>query len=132
MGLFGHLRSKLRSKDKDRADVATNDYDNGLPSYDEHYDGPSSKAKGNGVSALVGFKSRKRDDRDHTVHFDGEEVEHILHNIFTYVCPHTVDDRYERIENCDVGDICMLCCLRDLASCAATKRGWYATAMKLL
>lgn len=56
----------------------------------------------------------------------------ILRRIFTFVCPHCQDESYEPSERSMVGDGCMLCDLRDLASCSAVKRGWYGVAQDLL
>lgn len=63
---------------------------------------------------------------------DQEALRPILYNIFTFVCPHAVDERYKPIEECIIGYGCMLCDLRDLAHCASVKRGWSGIAMFML
>lgn len=63
---------------------------------------------------------------------DQEALRPILYNIFTFVCPHAVDERYKPIEECIIGNGCMLCDLRDLAHCASVKRGWSGIAMFML
>ncbi len=136
MGMFGRLRSKLGSKGKgkDKNDAATHDHGRVLRFHDKHNSGPSSKVEGNGVSAVGGSNSLEYDDHDDTSDTGAiaQLTTDILRNIFSYVCPHSIDGQYDRIENCDVGDICMLCDLRDLASCAAVHPSWYPAAMKTL
>lgn len=56
----------------------------------------------------------------------------VLANIFSYVCPHTLDFTYETCEDSQIGDGCMLCDLRDLSKCAQSCRKWYAVAQGLL
>ncbi|KAL1625783.1 hypothetical protein SLS54_003255 [Diplodia seriata] len=56
----------------------------------------------------------------------------VLRRIFEFVCPHTTDDSYETSEKSMIGDGCMLCDLRDLASCAQVRRRWYGVAQGLL
>nr|POE87456.1 hypothetical protein CFP56_30045 [Quercus suber] len=56
----------------------------------------------------------------------------VLGNILTYVCPHSQDTSYEPSERSQIGDGCMLCDLRDLASCAQVCRKWYGVAQALL
>ncbi|KAF2858557.1 hypothetical protein K470DRAFT_221031 [Piedraia hortae CBS 480.64] len=56
----------------------------------------------------------------------------VLEAIFAYVCPHTQDFGYESSERSQIGEGCMLCDLRDLASCAKQCKKWYAIAQRLL
>jgi hypothetical protein len=56
----------------------------------------------------------------------------VLENIFTCVCPHTLDQTYLPSEQSQIGDGCMLCDLRDLACCARGCRKWYTVAQRLL
>ncbi|KAI7553347.1 hypothetical protein KC331_g1291 [Hortaea werneckii] len=58
--------------------------------------------------------------------------DNILESIFEYTCPHTLDHTYEPSERSQIGDGCMLCDLRDLASCAQVCRKWYAIAQRQL
>lgn len=56
----------------------------------------------------------------------------VLTRIFTYVCPHSMDDSYEKSEESMTEDGCMLCDMRDLACCALVSRKWYWAARGLL
>ncbi|OTA31331.1 hypothetical protein BTJ68_08342 [Hortaea werneckii EXF-2000] len=58
--------------------------------------------------------------------------DNVLESIFEYTCPHTLDHTYEPSERSQIGDGCMLCDLRDLASCAQVCRKWYAIAQRQL
>ncbi|KAI8251083.1 hypothetical protein K4K58_009121 [Colletotrichum sp. SAR11_239] len=52
----------------------------------------------------------------------------ILSRIFAFVCPHTQDETYETCETSAIFDACMLCDLRDLASCARVSWKWNSVA----
>ncbi|KAI9760716.1 MAG: hypothetical protein M1835_000112, partial [Candelina submexicana] len=56
----------------------------------------------------------------------------VLELLFTFVCPHTLDESYIPSENSMVEDGCMLCDMRDLAHCAGVSRRWSEPAQKLL
>jgi hypothetical protein len=56
----------------------------------------------------------------------------VLANIFSYICPHTLDFTYDPCEQSQIGDGCMLCDLRDLSNCARVCRRWYASAQQAL
>lgn len=52
----------------------------------------------------------------------------VLPRIFAFVCPHTQDETYETCETSAIFDACMLCDLRDLASCARVSWKWNSVA----
>ncbi|KAH8805871.1 hypothetical protein F5884DRAFT_800937 [Xylogone sp. PMI_703] len=56
----------------------------------------------------------------------------ILQRIFTFVCPHAIDESYESCEGSATEDACMLCDLRDLAHCAQVSRRWRTIAAQIL
>lgn len=56
----------------------------------------------------------------------------VLERIFAFVCPHTQDSTYESQEQSSIEDACMLCDLRDLASCLLVCRKWRAFGVKVL
>jgi hypothetical protein len=68
---------------------------------------------------------------DYTRVLDARENHHILAKIFSYVCPHAFDGRYEAIEHC-VQDGCMLCDMRDLAACVVVKDIWHMIGVQIL
>ncbi|KAK5164610.1 uncharacterized protein LTR77_009816 [Saxophila tyrrhenica] len=104
MGLLKHFRSKSRLKDSNGPQLL--DYANYPPV-------PSTPA---------------RFGRDHTARLPEE----VMKNILTFVCPHATDQSYQPSEESQIGDGCMLCDLRDLATCAQVCRKWYGFAQKLL
>jgi hypothetical protein len=56
----------------------------------------------------------------------------LLERIFSFVCPHSLDETYESCEQSAVEDTCMLCDLRDLAHCAQASRRWRKLAANVL
>jgi hypothetical protein len=56
----------------------------------------------------------------------------VLNRILKFVCPHTSDRSYQPSEESQIGDGCMLCDLRDIATSAQVCRRWYGLAQKLL
>lgn len=56
----------------------------------------------------------------------------VWYRIFSYVCPHSEDESYESAEDSMVEDGCMLCDMRDLASCALVCRRWNNVARRML
>lgn len=56
----------------------------------------------------------------------------VLERIFAFVCPHTQDSTYESQEQSSLEDACMLCDLRDLATCLLVCRRWKAAGQKVL
>lgn len=55
----------------------------------------------------------------------------VLARIFTFVCPHAVDESYETCEeSAEKG--CMLCDLRDLSRCLQVNRTWREVAVQIL
>ncbi|KAL2865069.1 F-box domain protein [Aspergillus lucknowensis] len=56
----------------------------------------------------------------------------VLARIFTFVCPHAVNNTYDTSEESMTEDGCMLCDMRDLAHCALVSRRWYPVAQPLL
>ena len=56
----------------------------------------------------------------------------VLERIFTYICPHALDETYETCEESANDKGCMLCDLRDLAHCAQVNRIWRSAAIKIL
>jgi hypothetical protein len=56
----------------------------------------------------------------------------VLDRIFSFVCPHTLDESYDTCELSAVEDACPLCDLRDLAHCVATCKPWWRQAVKRL
>ncbi|KAL4995426.1 hypothetical protein BDV10DRAFT_132775 [Aspergillus recurvatus] len=56
----------------------------------------------------------------------------VLARIFSFVCPHAVDNSYDTSEESMTEDGCMLCDMRDLAHCALVSRRWYPIARSLL
>jgi hypothetical protein len=55
----------------------------------------------------------------------------VLARIFSFVCPHTVDNTYSTSEE-SASDGCMLCDMRDLAHCALVCKRWFLDARALL
>lgn len=58
--------------------------------------------------------------------------DNVLERIFALVCPHSQDETYEPSERSMLGDGCLLCDMRDLASCTRVCRKWYHNAQKML
>ena len=85
---------------------------------------PSHSAYDNGPRSPLWYPT----GHDQTRRLD----ERLLKRIFSFVCPHTVDETYESCEQSMVGDGCMLCDLRDLANCCVVKRAWARPALELL
>jgi hypothetical protein len=56
----------------------------------------------------------------------------VLQRIFTFVCPHVQDETYTTSEESMIENGCMLCDLRDLASCGRVCRLWFNSAQNLL
>jgi hypothetical protein len=56
----------------------------------------------------------------------------ILDNIFTFLCPHAVDQSFESCEQSAIDDRCMLCDLRDLAHCTRVSKAWRRVAINVL
>ena len=56
----------------------------------------------------------------------------VLNLLFSYVCPHTLDESYLSSEESMEDDGCMLCNIRDLAHCAMMNRAWAEAAEKRL
>ena len=56
----------------------------------------------------------------------------VLSRIFSYVCPHALDESYNSSEESITEDGCMLCDMRDLAYCALVSKNWSAPAQKIL
>lgn len=56
----------------------------------------------------------------------------VLARIFTFVCPHALDESYETCEESANEKGCMLCDLRDLSRCVQVNRAWRGTAIKIL
>ncbi|KAG6254581.1 hypothetical protein E4U24_007459 [Claviceps purpurea] len=55
----------------------------------------------------------------------------VLARIFTFVCPHALDESYETCEeSAEKG--CMLCDLRDLSRCVQVNRAWREVAVQIL
>ncbi|KAF2163448.1 hypothetical protein M409DRAFT_26061 [Zasmidium cellare ATCC 36951] len=103
MGLLKHFRSKSRLKDTSPQPTSSQPP---MPSMPQHV----------------------RYGPDYTQRLPDK----VLANIFSYVCPHTLDFTYETCEDSQIGDGCMLCDLRDLSKCAQACRKWYAVAQGLL
>lgn len=103
MGFLKYFRSKSKLK---------NSSPQPAPSYDSSYPIPSRPRYGHDLT-------QRLPDR-------------VLENIFTFVCPHTLDQSYEASEKSQIGDGCMLCDLRDLSKCAQVCRNWYGIAQRLL
>lgn len=61
-----------------------------------------------------------------------ELPDNVLTRIFTFVCPHAVDNSYENSEESMTENGCMLCDMRDLAYCALVCKRWYYAARALL
>ncbi|KAH8701997.1 F-box domain protein [Talaromyces proteolyticus] len=57
---------------------------------------------------------------------------HILSKIFSYICPHALDESYKSAEESMTEDGCMLCDMRDLAHCALVCKRWHSLAQTLL
>lgn len=55
----------------------------------------------------------------------------VLTRIFSFVCPHAFDYSYDALES-STTEGCMLCDIRDLASCTQVCRRWYPEAHRLL
>ncbi|KAK2603752.1 hypothetical protein QQS21_004037 [Conoideocrella luteorostrata] len=56
----------------------------------------------------------------------------VLERIFTFVCPHALDESYETCEDSANEKGCMLCDLRDLSRCVQVNRAWRAASIKIL
>ena len=56
----------------------------------------------------------------------------LLHELFSYVCPHSQDDSYVSCEESMVDGGCMLCDMRDLSRCALVNRQWSEAALPLM
>lgn len=56
----------------------------------------------------------------------------VLERIFAFVCPHSQDSTYESQEQSSLEDACMLCDLRDLASCLMVCKKWKVAGQKVL
>ncbi|OAA40348.1 F-box domain protein [Metarhizium rileyi] len=56
----------------------------------------------------------------------------ILKRIFTFVCPHAIDESYESCEESAKDEGCMLCDVRDLSHCTQVNRAWRPTAIQVL
>jgi hypothetical protein len=56
----------------------------------------------------------------------------VLRLIFQYVCPHTLDESYETLENSMPLDACALCDAGHLNNCALVCRKWSESAQKIL
>ena len=56
----------------------------------------------------------------------------LLHELFSYVCPHSQDDSYTSCEESMIDGGCMLCDMRDLSQCALVNRQWSEAAQNLL
>ncbi|KAJ5500824.1 hypothetical protein N7463_008074 [Penicillium fimorum] len=55
----------------------------------------------------------------------------VLARIFSFVCPHAVDNTYGTSEE-SASDGCMLCDMRDLAHCSLVSKRWFLDARALL
>ncbi|KAM0558624.1 hypothetical protein ACHAPJ_004822 [Fusarium lateritium] len=57
----------------------------------------------------------------------------VLERIFTFVCPHALDETYDTCEGSasSSDSVCMLCDLRDLAHCVQVCRAWRPSAVKV-
>ncbi|KAF2725228.1 hypothetical protein K431DRAFT_343210 [Polychaeton citri CBS 116435] len=116
MGLLKHFRSrsKLRSSDAaSQPQAATYDYP------------PLPIRKGSNPFAQYQQQPTGKD-------WTKDLPLRVLERIFAHVCPHTQDFTYETSENSQIGDGCMLCDLRDLASCARVCKRWGQSAQKQL
>ncbi|KAF2096196.1 hypothetical protein NA57DRAFT_43484 [Rhizodiscina lignyota] len=107
MGLLKHFRSRSKLNEKNDA---SSSYHNGVNGYNVNTS-PYQRAGADYISRLP---------------------DNVLKNIFTYVCPHVLDESYETSERSEVGDGCMLCDLRDLGNCARVRRNWYQPVQELL
>ncbi|KAG5917052.1 hypothetical protein E4U42_007402 [Claviceps africana] len=56
----------------------------------------------------------------------------VLARIFTFVCPHALDESYETCEESGAEKGCMLCDLRDLSRCVLVNRAWREIAIQIL
>ncbi|EOD46808.1 Vps54-like protein [Neofusicoccum parvum] len=106
MGFLKHLRSRSNLKDKSK------NHGPQAHVYTSHHHPPPLTYRGRDCTEQLPDK--------------------VLRRIFELVCPHTTDDSYETSEKSMIGDGCMLCDLRDLASCAQVRRRWYGAAQGLL
>lgn len=96
------------------------------------------------VVTTMGFlkhlRSKSRNKSQQELHFypkKGKDYSvalpaHILERIFAFVCPHTTDETYEVSERSITLSACVLCDLRDLASCSLVSRRWQSLAQPLL
>lgn len=107
MGFLKHLRSRSNLKDKSK----------------NHGHGPQAHVYTSNHPLPPLYRGRDCTE---------QLPDKILRRIFEFVCPHTADDSYETSEKSMIGDGCMLCDLRDLASCAQVRRRWYGVAQGLL
>jgi hypothetical protein len=92
------------------------------------------------------FRSKSKPDGDEPRNVNGYKISgplapnhtsrlnpQVLKRIFTFVCPHTLDDSYQNLDDVDLGDnTCMLCNLRDLAQCARVCKAWHSPATELM
>lgn len=108
MGLLKHFRSRSKLNEKDAS------HTNGVNGYN---------ANGNGNGCYY-----QRAGADYV----SKLPDNVLKNIFSYACPHLLDETFDTSERSEVGDGCMLCNLRDLANCARVRRNWYQPVQELL
>ncbi|KAK2748560.1 hypothetical protein FQN57_000695 [Myotisia sp. PD_48] len=58
--------------------------------------------------------------------------QNIISHIFSFVCPHALDNSLNSSEESMTEDGCMLCDMRDLSHCALVRAKWYGPAQQLL
>lgn len=104
MKLLGHIRSRSRLKSTD--DPST---------YNKYQPRPVDKS--------IGLSKSHPSARFSTT---------LLHELFSYVCPHSRDDSYASCEDSMIDGGCMLCDMRDLSQCALVNRQWSEAAQNLL
>ncbi|KAI9822652.1 MAG: hypothetical protein M1827_000371 [Pycnora praestabilis] len=109
MKFLKHIRSKQKLKNDDNAEVRTQS-SNTAASYTKRWRGYN----------LLAAKAPL------------DELQFILQEIFTYVCPHALDQSYLASEESMIEDGCMLCDMRDLAQCAMVSRRWNDVAQNVL
>lgn len=106
MKLLGHIRSRSRSRLKSTDDTST--YNN--------YHQPSADTS-------TGLPKPHPSARFSIT---------LLHELFSYVCPHSRDDSYTSCEESMIDGGCMLCDMRDLSQCALVNRQWSEASQNLL